>query len=127
MNDSVEFIYHGDAGSEWEDKMGTYIKTNEELQGYPVFKGKKYFLFVGPLASWILAPSCDSKEEDLVLKHPKNNPTPKLPPRTGWIYRSSSWEEEESIEAIVKIKGKIDLIKHVKTCQRLNVLILGYL
>jgi len=132
IRDTVKIISKGEASIHRKNRMGTYIKTHQLAQGYPVFEqaiqestvqvstvqeggntNKKHFLFVGPDGAWRIGPDITSYDGS-VLKHPKPRweETPNLPPKSGWLYYlNNKWNQDDTLLAIVNVKSVTDTVE----------------
>ena len=58
----MEIRSTGDGGVHQKDRMGTYIRTSQQVQGAPVYQQKikkmeqMQFLYVGPRGNWRVGP-----------------------------------------------------------------------
>ena len=118
----------GPAATAQSSRMGVYHLTDQTFNNFPVYEksGGGQFIYVDNGGYWSIMRYvyctkmifstlfCFSELHATIrgIHHPENNPTPSLPPVTGWIYWDDGWKDDEQLTVTQTGKTQNKPMKH---------------
>ena len=96
-----DFKTSGEPNINQSSILGLYKISHLQANNFPIYKhlDEERYLHVGSDGLWRVSSSLFSQEEKH-LRNPVSNPTPPIPPETGWEIFDSEWEEDANITLV---------------------------
>ena len=88
----------GEAAEHLPNLMTDFYPTEESVNGFPVYRRGKYYMFVTPGGRWMVGSTAGV--DSGWLNHP-TTPAASTPPVSGWqYYNGTSWHTDSTLKVI---------------------------